>query len=129
MSLLKLVYIAHGWHLEITGEPLIENHIEAWQYGPVIPDVYRAFRTQGISVQNIDPNHPSDVSDDAKILLNQIYDIYGDMSPFKLSALTHVLGGPWETASTLGGAYAPIPDSLIRDHYALKRQTSNQANG
>ncbi|AVW92216.1 Panacea domain-containing protein [Celeribacter baekdonensis] len=39
MSLLKLTYIAHGWHLEMQEVPLFSNRIEAWQYGPVIPEV------------------------------------------------------------------------------------------
>ena len=51
MSLLKLTYIAHGWYLESRNEPLFPNHIEAWQYGPVVPEVYRDFRRQGITVQ------------------------------------------------------------------------------
>ena len=49
MSLLKLFYIAHGWCLEIYDHPLFYNEIEAWRYGPVIPDVYRIFAHKGFS--------------------------------------------------------------------------------
>jgi uncharacterized phage-associated protein len=44
MQLLKLVYIAHGWSLAILGRDLFPDRIEAWKYGPVIPDLYRATR-------------------------------------------------------------------------------------
>ena len=129
MALLKLVYIAHGWNLEIQGKPLISNRIEAWQYGPVIPDVYRAFRPQGVAVRQPDPNYatPSDPTDTA--FLEEIYGIYGRMSPFRLSELTHVEGGPWETARKWGGWYAEIPNDLIHSHYVSKRQATNGANG
>ncbi|OAO02590.1 hypothetical protein A8B75_11655 [Sphingomonadales bacterium EhC05] len=129
MSLLKLTYIAHGWHLEMRQIPLLNNRIEAWQHGPVIPEVYSNLRPQGIVPQQpIDgypvPTEPTDVD-----FLEQIYKIYGHMSPFKLSELTHVPGGPWETARKWGGSYAEIPNDLIQSHYIAKRQPENAANG
>ncbi len=131
MSLLKLAYIAHGWRLEMASQPLFNNRIEAWRHGPVIPDVYNSLRPQGIVPKTIDPEFPApnDASDTA--FLEQIYNIYGHMSPFKLSELTHVSGGPWETARGWGGAYAEIPDNLIQSHYISKRQQyeNQQVNG
>ena len=44
MRVLKLVYMAHGWTLAVLNRPLIMDRIEAWEYGPVIPTVYYAFR-------------------------------------------------------------------------------------
>ena len=44
MKVQKLIYYAHGWHLALTGKPLLDRSVEAWQYGPVLPDVYRAFQ-------------------------------------------------------------------------------------
>lgn len=129
MSLLKLAYISHGWHLEMRGQPLFENRIEAWQYGPVIPDVYNEFRPQGVNATQIAPTFsaPNDVP--TSELLEQIYQIYGKMSPFQLSELTHVPGGPWETARKWGGWYAEIPNDLIHSHYITKRQTAKSSNG
>ena len=122
MSLLKLCYIAHGWRLEITGEPLFSNEIEAWQYGPVIPEVYRAFRHQGVQVNSEVPFHGCAISPEDEDFLEQIYGIYGGMSAFQLSDLTHVVGGPWDIATKAGGNYAPIPNDLIKQHYETKRQ-------
>ncbi len=126
MSLLKLTYIAHGWHLEMKKRPLFNNKIEAWQYGPVIPDVYNAFRPQGFSaVKTVPLNSDTQPQQDDE-LLQQIWDIYGDMSAFQLSDLTHELGGPWHLASETGGYYAPIPNEMIQNHYELKRLRSKQ---
>src|SRR6185369_6756877 len=47
MKVQKLIYYAHGWHLALTGKPLLDRSVEAWQYGPVLPDVYRAFQEFG----------------------------------------------------------------------------------
>ncbi|MGC1468389.1 MAG: type II toxin-antitoxin system antitoxin SocA domain-containing protein [Sphingorhabdus sp.] len=129
MSLLKLAYIAHGWNLEMRNAPLFSNRVEAWRYGPVIPDVYNAFRSQGINPTKpveafSSPSEAVDVS-----FLEQIYKIYGSLSAFRLSELTHEPGGPWETASKLGGSYAEIPNDLILGHYVQKRKLANQANG
>lgn len=126
MSLLKLTYIAHGWYLETRKEPLINNRIEAWQHGPVIPDVYHAFRPQGVTPNQLLRNFNIPENEKDIRFLDEIYNLYSSMSPFKLSDLTHVTEGPWDVAKRIGGNYAEIPNSLIRDHYIMKREESNK---
>ena len=121
MTLLKLTYIAHGWHLEMFNRPLFPNRIEAWKYGPVIRDVYNDFRNQGVTVSSGIPNYDDDLDEGTKSFLEQIYNIYGSMHAYQLSDLTHVEGGPWQLATMMGGNHAPIPDDLIKQHYVLKR--------
>ena len=121
MSLLKLTYIAHGWHLEIRKRPLFSNKIQAWQFGPVIPDVYNTLRPQGVTVLSEASGFDDPISEADEILLGQIWDIYGSMSAYQLSDITHEKGGPWEIATESGGNYAPIPDDLIKNHYEMKR--------
>jgi uncharacterized phage-associated protein len=129
MSLLKLAYIAHGWWLEMRNRPLFANRIEAWERGPVVPDIYNTFRPQGVVPKALDPRFPPPADADADQFLEQIYQIYGHMSPFRLSELTHMPGGPWETARKWGGWYAEIPNDLIRSHYINKRQQGAAAHG
>lgn len=129
MSLLKLIYIAHGWNLEMRNVPLFSNKIEAWQYGPVIRDVYDTFRPNGVSLNRNDPAFPTVVEIAVTSFLEEIYQIYGHMSAFRLSEITHQVGGPWETATKWGGWNAEIPNDLIKSHYVSKRQMANAANG
>lgn len=129
MSLLKLVYIAHGWYLEMYDQPLISDKVEAWKYGPVIPIVYNEFRPQGLMSRKRSPNFPPIDDPDDTAFLEQIFNIYGGMSSFRLSEITHTPGGPWETATKWGGWYAEIPNELIKAHYVNKRQLANQAYG
>ena len=127
MSLLKLTYIAHGWHLEMRDRPLFSNKIQAWQYGPVIPEVYNAFRAQGVQAKapvSVPPNL-DEIDADSSGLLEQIYQNYGSLDAFQLSDLTHVPGGPWDVASKQHGYYAPIHDEEIREHYVQKRARAN----
>ena len=49
LKLQKLIYFAHGWHLAVTGEPLLDENVEAWPYGPVVPTVYHEFKKDGNS--------------------------------------------------------------------------------
>lgn len=121
MSLLKLTYISHGWHLEMRKVPLFSNRIEAWQRGPVIPDVYSSFRGQGVHVTGIIPQYSLPMTKFDTDFLEQIYMIYGHMDPFTLSEMTHEPGGPWEMASKRAGNYAPIYNSEIQAHYEAKR--------
>ncbi|MVO18130.1 Panacea domain-containing protein [Parasedimentitalea huanghaiensis] len=126
MSLLKLTYIAHGWHLEMRKAPLFGNRIEAWQRGPVIPDVYHAFRGQGVQISQVAGSAAFDagVNSFDEDFLQQIYSIYGHMDAFKLSDITHESGGPWEKASRRGH-YALMFDDEIREHYEGKRSTAS----
>ena len=124
MQLLKLVYIAHGWYMEMSGAPLIRNKIEAWKHGPVIPDVYSAFRKQGIDIKSPAPGHSAVMNSYVENVLEQIYQGYGKLPARRLSEMTHEPGGPWETASKKYGYFAPITNDLILSHYRLKRSNS-----
>jgi uncharacterized phage-associated protein len=115
MKLQKLVYFAQGWHLAIhDGKPLIDEQVEAWKFGPVIPSLYLAFREYGdepITAPATVFFDGSDCSDDEiefgeiapsiddhatiKSLLNRIWAVYGDYSAIQLSNITHQPGTPW----------------------------------
>src|SRR5690242_19451838 len=47
MQVIKLVYLAHGWYLAITGRPLLDERVQAWRFGPVVPSIYHEFKKYG----------------------------------------------------------------------------------
>jgi uncharacterized phage-associated protein len=119
MQLLKLVYIAHGWSLGLYGRPLIKDEIQAWQYGPVIPNLYKAVRDykgQQISGSLQSPSN-DDLTEIERGLLKQVFDLYGSKSGPALSRLTHSKGTPWASVYEPGSFGIPIPDDIIEDHY------------
>lgn len=129
MKLVKLVYIAHGWHLGITNRPLLTEVPQAWQYGPVVPCVYHSFKqygnkqiTQVYSMLTQKGLLTPDVSDESiELLLNKVWDIYSRYSGTQLSALTHQPDTPWDIVWNQQGGKnkqgAVIPNDIIATHY------------
>lgn len=138
MKLQKLVYIAHGWYLAVTGEPLIYERVEAWPYGPVIPDLYHQLKQHGrspieerLSVVDLETFEPIPASvyqgqDAAAIarsvdILQRVWARYGQLTALQLSTLTHKPGTPWDAVAKDNATTEPrgfvISDDRIRDHY------------
>ena len=101
LQVMKLTYYCHAWMLAMHDKELIEQPVEAWQYGPVIADVYHGLRDWG--GEFIDQYSPIDGYDgnfdsDEKDTIDRIYEHYGRFDGIQLSALTHQKGTPWEQA-------------------------------
>ncbi|WP_187696523.1 Panacea domain-containing protein [Xanthovirga aplysinae] len=144
MKAIKLVYLAHGWYLAISrGEPLINESVEAWKYGPVIPSVYNKFKINGtrkiISPALLEEDHEridlllmNEEDKDKKAIkwgfkniekevLDQVWSVYKDVSGWDISMLTHKAGSPWDIVWNKQGGkknkYAVIPNETIEEHF------------
>jgi uncharacterized phage-associated protein len=142
MKIQKLVYYAHGWNLTLYDRPLIDEAVEAWTYGPVIPSLYHEFKRYGsgpilekatkvefndregrsfrIVTPSIDDYPDQAVNEETKELLDSVWEAYGDLSAVQLSNLTHAPDSPWSRAySDSGGRKGvDIPDDIIKSHFA-----------
>lgn len=141
MQVLKLVYIAHGWHLGLYGTPLIGESAQAWKYGPVIPSVYHDFKHYGKSgidrqktmVVDGQPVIPTVTDTQAQNFLSTVWNAYKHLDGWQLSAITHQPGTPWSiTWEKCGGdhfAGHPIANTDIAHHYAelAKQRQSSRA--
>ena len=119
MQLMKLVYIAHGWALVVLSRDLFQNRIEAWKYGPVIPDLYHSTKQFGRNPIPLDVVGDDDLTVDAQTaeFLTDVYQKYGHLSGIALSGLTHQSGTPWDQRYQPGLLGIEIPDEIIRRHY------------
>lgn len=124
MQLVKLMYFAQGWALAFFGKPLTKHDVRAWQYGPVYPLVYKAYRGAGARalsepVLNAETGdaYTSDYSDDELKLLDWVVDKYGRMHAFRLSELSHAPDGPWKKTVDDEGYFAEIPEDLLKAHF------------
>lgn len=120
LQLMKLVYIAHGWSLAIRKIDLFPDRIEAWKYGPVIPDLYHATKHYGRSPipHEMVGDEVSPVDQETMAFLRDVFEKYGRLSGFALSGLTHKSGTPWAQVYEQDAFNIEIPDPLIRAHYA-----------
>jgi uncharacterized phage-associated protein len=107
MTLLKVLYFAHAWHLAKTGNPLVAQPFEAWKHGPVsrvVYDQYKGFGRRPIDkkAESFDPillkfvQTPYFFDADTTAMLNNVFDYFIKFRPFQLSELTHEKGSPWD---------------------------------
>lgn len=128
MTLLKVLYFAHAWHLAKHGKPLVGQPFEAWRYGPVNRVVYEQLKAMGSrpiesKVKSFDALNcsfsetPYSFDADTAKFLSDIFDYYSQFHPFSLSELTHEKGSPWDIVWTEAETRAVpgmvIPDALI----------------
>jgi uncharacterized phage-associated protein len=129
LKLQKLVYIAHGWWLAFKNDKLIEEPVFAWDYGPVIPQIYHEFKIFGSNpIGYLAPGYDC-VKDDEEVagFLDSIWRSYGRFKGSELSAMTHKKGTPWSNAFSPGEKGIIIPTESIREHYvSLKEQYGQQ---
>lgn len=120
MQLLKLVYISHGWMLGFFNRPLINENIEAWKYGPVIPDLYQAVKNYGRDFvdREIPNSFPEQLTDEEKSVINFVYRKYGNLDGIRLSMITHQKDTPWSDVFSHEGWGDVIPNDVIRGHYS-----------
>lgn len=117
LQLLKLVYISHGWSFPINGKGLIQERIEAWQYGPVVPDLYHAIKSfRGDPVRIPIADGDIELTAAEMSLVDAIYRTYGHYSGSQLSAMTHQPGTPWAVAWERG-KNSEITNEMISAHY------------
>ena len=122
MHVIKLVYLCHGWMLGICDRPLIVEPAEAWRYGPVVPVVYRAYKSFGGDPIDTVPTDRGEVFDGKQTeLMAAVLRAYRKYTPWDLSAITHQPGTPWHAVYGDGrGAGAIIPNKLIRKYYKAR---------
>jgi uncharacterized phage-associated protein len=120
LQLQKLLYIAHMFYLGKTeGHPLLYEHFEAWDYGPVQPDLYRFARIFGSSpIENIFHlvGDLPDGSPEATMIDSTVSQIGSD-SPSRLVAITHWDKGAWARNYRPGARRIIIPNEDILREY------------
>lgn len=126
-KLTRLVFVAHGRHLAVTGRPLICDRVCAWKTGPVMPVLYLALlpRGDGPVEGSLYGNLPAGALDgvfhtiftkaERKIMDGPVAD-YAGWTDADLNALCREPGSPWDECHT-GDPGAEIPDRIIRRYY------------
>lgn len=132
MSLLKLIYFAHGWHLARCASPLVRQDFEAWTYGPVIKvvrDEFSEFGDAAISgratrfdlIAGCRHVVRPELMEQDQAFVRTIFKAYHGYSAWQLSELTHEAGSPWDrlwnSESPVGRLALRLRNEDIRDHF------------
>jgi uncharacterized phage-associated protein len=91
LKLQKLLYYAQGFSLAIFDTPIFEERIEAWDHGPVVPDLYQEYKAYKANpLPGVDVEEASRLFTTEQMeMLNDVYEVYGQFSAWKLRAMTH----------------------------------------
>jgi len=122
LKMQKLVYLANGWSLVKRGPRLVENHFEAWPYGPVVPELYNALSKYGAAAITAPiAGFCQQVDEESKSFVDLIWKHYCQFSGVQLSALTHEPGYAWDltikNASPFKLGRPVISNELIADEF------------
>lgn len=139
MKLQKLVYYSHAWWLAFNNEPLFDDDVEAWPWGPVVRSLYLQFKdfkrspikgrpalalvSAGDGAPHVHWAPPPPPPERVVAFLDQLWKGHGVFTGVQLSNATHAPGEPWtlvaETDPTLKDKPL-IPNDLIRDVFKQK---------
>lgn len=114
LQLQKILFFLQRLYLKKLNKPLFFNKIFAWQFGPVVRDVYykfAIFSSVRIIPSKLDPTPDFDLPD---FILNEI-DSRAKQKPWDMVDETHQKGTPWALIYQNGrGNGREIPLELIR---------------
>lgn len=121
LRLQKLVYIAHGWCLASTGEPLTGDRPEAGKFGPVYSRLAELLKPR-----RLEPATTALFAkvEDYQLELSELELIamtlreYGALSIAQLAVVTRGRNTPWSFIYAAGaGEGRDIPHGLVRDQF------------
>ncbi|MCF6322976.1 MAG: DUF4065 domain-containing protein [Gammaproteobacteria bacterium] len=115
----KILYIAHMVHLgKYDGSPLVDESFEAWDYGPVLPTVYRRAKPFGANpVKNVFRGISNTTDGTELAILTEAVNKLSNSRPGDLVAMTHRDGGAWARFYNPQVKGIIIPNSAIIDEY------------
>ena len=129
MRVLRISYMAQGWTLALLDRPLVNDHVQAWKHGPVIPGIYYAFRPYGAyDMDPVDMVREDNLGTDVVEFLAGINAMYEDVSDWQLSQLTHLPRGPWARTYTPGIRHNIIPNEMIKEHFKSKMERAGKSD-
>lgn len=96
LKLQKLLYYAQGFNLALYEKPLFSEQIRAWQYGPVVPEVYEDYMEYKANpIPQPDDFDIDQYDQETRELLDEVYEVYGQYTAPTLMRFTHK-ESPWK---------------------------------
>jgi uncharacterized phage-associated protein len=123
LSLEKHLFYAQSFWLVLSGRPLFDDEFEAWRNGPVVPEVYYAYR--GFGSNQIIPatSRTRSLGDrEVEAYIEEVVDFFGGYTAFQLARATHA-EEPWkevrDCVATGNSSGIVIPKAEMLRYYSL----------
>ncbi len=112
LKLQKLLYYAWIDYYKENGTYLYENEIQAWAFGPVVPDAYYEFWTNVSNIIRYTRAPSREIDPITDVFLEHVLDKYRGVSTSSLVEMTHGKDTPWSICYQTGKKVA-IPFQTI----------------
>lgn len=118
MQLQKLVFLSHCYVLAIIDRPLYFGETLAWQWGPVIPSLYKSLQKYGRNfvTDQLDAGDCVYEGNEAINIIRSIWKCYSNFTSGELSLLTTRDETPWRLTWSQN-KFGIISNDLISDYY------------
>ena len=127
LQLQKLMYLAQMIHMgRNDGKPLFEGAFQAWDYGPVEPNLYHMVKGFGSApIRHVFSDALDFKEDDPRRkVMDDVCKRFLKYSAGDLVDITHWDNGAWAKYYTPRARNVPIPESAILDEYRKRNQKS-----
>lgn len=117
LKLQKILYFAQVENIKTNDAKIFSDDIEAWQYGPVVREVYDWLKGCGAyTITSFDVElDMSDIKDDVKQFLDEIWEKYNKYSAWHLVEKTHAPKSAWSIVYNNGrGDHEVIPYEKLK---------------
>lgn len=116
LKLQKILYFIQAEFLVVTDSPCFQETIEAWDFGPVVPEVYYEYRMYGsASIPCEDYNEQFMINPNDIEMINGIIDECAQFSAYQLVNITHKQD-PWINAYR-SWRKMPISNESIKEFF------------
>lgn len=129
LKLQKILYFLDMTYLVNAGDRLIEDYFEAWQYGPVIKEIYNKYSSYAASAIELKQEFQEDLPEEyKKRIINKIESL-ANTRAWDLVDISHEKGSPWDITYNGGlGNHKIIDNSLLlKNAQEIKARQNDQS--
>ena len=117
LRLQKLLYFVQLESYRVNNRPMFVDDIFAWQFGPVVPDVYYEYNVYAgtpilLKYTDTDINI---INAEDRAIIDRVIDRMRAIPIWQLVDFTHRTGGPWDRVVENNGYRSFIPKEMIKE--------------
>lgn len=127
LQIQKLLFLVYSEYMKEQDEPLFRGNFEVWDYGPVLPMMYRNLSKYGEEKIQLKDKELEKIKIGLKLskrydkdsilsCIDKVIDKYGNKTGGELIDLTHKKGSPWDRAKKEYGYNSEIPLEFIIEY-------------